>query len=388
MIYIISQTESHLTQRGKRHPNLADFLSLKGYKVEYFSSNFYHADKIHFNSQQIEDANNEIKYKLSIIESFAYYRNVGLRRIISNLMFSYRVYKQLKKRSLDNSIIIVPSRPVEILYFLNKLKKTNKVEILVDIRDVWPDAFNINSKPLNYLFKKYCDFFLKDSLPSFDKFVHTCPKFLDWLNRYAPAKSSTFIPLGYDPKRFSCSVNAKTKSEPIKFVYIGLLQYQIKILPFIKVIQNDQRYNLTLYGDNGEGERYEDVKNFIDLYKISNVHFKGKIHQNKVCTVLKNYDIGLLPMDAKFAFPNKVFDYIASALPIYSMGDHDTSTFVKNNRIGWVSSFNQDDIKQTINKISNSVNDDVKIFSKELLQIKENYSREQLFKKFIKKIQI
>ena len=36
-IFLISQTESELTQRGKRHPNLADFLTNNGFDLEYYS---------------------------------------------------------------------------------------------------------------------------------------------------------------------------------------------------------------------------------------------------------------------------------------------------------------------------------------------------------------
>ena len=61
-IYIISQTESHLTMRGKRHPNLADFLASKDYDLTYISSDFYHADKRHFKNNEIIEAQNQLKY--------------------------------------------------------------------------------------------------------------------------------------------------------------------------------------------------------------------------------------------------------------------------------------------------------------------------------------
>ena len=159
-IILISQTESHLTQRGKRHPNLADMLSANGYDVEYFSSSFYHADKVQFTNEQVHEVNKMLGYKLHIIKSLSYFKNIGLRRIISNIQFSIKVYKRLKKINLDNSLIIVPSRPIEILFFLSKLKKRTNVEVLVDIRDVWPDAFNIKNKFLKNGFKFYCNLFL------------------------------------------------------------------------------------------------------------------------------------------------------------------------------------------------------------------------------------
>ena len=49
-IYLISQTESELTNRGKRHPNLADFLNANGFDLEYYSSAFIMLKK--FNLQE------------------------------------------------------------------------------------------------------------------------------------------------------------------------------------------------------------------------------------------------------------------------------------------------------------------------------------------------
>lgn len=386
-IYLISQTESHLTQRGKRHPNLADFLCANGYNIEYFSSSFNHAEKFHFTNKQLEEANKTIEYKLHLINTISYFKNIGLKRIISNIQFSLKVYKILNKRNLQNSIIIVPSRPVEIIYFLSNLKKRTNVQILVDIRDVWPDAFNIKNKFLKKGFEFYCNFFLKNKVNAFDKFVHTCPNFLIWLKRYAPDAQSTFIPLGFDSKRFSKIIDKGTikANKSIKFVYIGLLQLQIDILPFIKAIENDERFSLTLFGDEGKGERYNQVYNYVIERKAWNIVFKGKIPQAKVGKVLSQYDIGLMPMKAKFAFPNKVFDYIAMKLPIFSIGDHDTSTFVLEEKIGWVTTFDVEKIKETLDQMFTNSNSDV--FLENISNIKSMYSRDNLYKKFIKIIE-
>ncbi|MEO1033015.1 MAG: glycosyl transferase family 1 [Bacteroidota bacterium] len=384
-IILISQTESHLTKRGKRHPNLADYLSSKGYDLDYYSSSFYHAEKIQFTSNQVIQANKELGYRLHIIKSLSYFKNVGIRRILSNLQFSRKVYKELKSKDLDNSIIIVPSRPVEIIYFIAKLKRGKNIKVLVDIRDVWPDAFNIQNKFLKKGFEAYCNFFLKNSLNHFDSFIYTCPKFTDWLHRFVPGAEASFIPLGYDRLRFS-KVQLKTKDsgfEPINFVYIGLLQHQIEVLPFVKAINNDERFSLTLYGDDGEGAKYAELVQYIEKEQVTNVTLKGKLPQEKVGEILNNYDIGLMPMKAKFAFPNKVFDYIALCLPIFSLGDHDTSIFVRNNNIGWVSTFEVDEIKEILEGIYTSRDKDILKYSERLAELKEDYARDNLYEKYL-----
>jgi hypothetical protein len=379
-IYLISQTESHLTQRGKRHPNLADYLVDNKYNLTYISSNFYHADKRHFGKAEIKIAQNQVKYNLRIIKSIGYYKNVGFKRILSNLIFSWKTYKFLKNENLDNATIIVPSRPVEILFFLSKLKKIKSAKIIVDIRDVWPDAFNIGNPIFKKLFYAYCNFFLIKSVKNFDEFIHTCPSFTDWLYRYAPSKKSILTPLGYDKSRFENFFISEPRifSGVINFVYIGLLQKQMDILPFISTISKNCSFSLTIYGDDGEGENYKLTKNYIKDNKIENVYLKGKILQNKVPKILSSFDVGLMPMNAKHAFPNKVFDYIALSLPIFSIGNHDTSTFVTENNIGWSCDFDESDINQKIQQTLNKKN--YNSCALNILNIRANYSREQLFK--------
>jgi len=379
-IYLISQTESHLTQRGKRHPNLADYLVDNKYNLTYISSNFYHADKRHFGKAEIKIAQNQVKYNLRIIKSIGYYKNVGFKRILSNLIFSWKTYKFLKNENLDNATIIVPSRPVEILFFLSKLKKIKPAKIIVDIRDVWPDAFNIGNPIFKKLFYAYCNFFLIKSVKNFDEFIHTCPSFTDWLYRYAPSKKSILTPLGYDKSRFENFFISEPRifTGVINFVYIGLLQKQMDLLPFISTISKNCSFSLTIYGDDGEGENYKLTKNYIKDNRIENVYLKGKILQNKVPKILSSFDVGLMPMNAKYAFPNKVFDYIALSLPIFSIGNHDTSTFVTENNIGWSCDFDESDINQKIQQTLNKEN--YNSYALNILNIRATYSREQLFK--------
>ena len=65
------------------------------------------------------------------------------------------------------------------------------------------------------------------------------------------------------------------------------------------------------------------------------------------------------------------------------MGKHDTSSFVSENKIGWVSSFEFDEIKTLLNQISKN---DINKFKNEIARIKTSYSRKKLYQLFIKKI--
>ena len=110
----------------------------------------------------------------------------------------------------------------------------------------------------------------------------------------------------------------------------------------------------------------------------SNIQMKGMVEPYLVPRTLTFYDIGLVPMDAEHAMPNKVFDYIALSMPIYSMGENDISKLVAQEKIGWFSSFEIVDIVNTLSQIETDKKDYTEFASK-ILAIRDNYSRDYIF---------
>jgi len=383
-IFLISQTESILTNRGKRHPDLAKFLVENDYELLYISSNYYHAEKRFFSPTEITKAISKIDYKLEIINITAYQSNISIARVFSNLIFAYKTQKLLRGHIDKEDVVIIPSRPVELLLFMSRLKRKTGAKVILDIRDIWPDAFNIKNRFLKSLFSSYCNYFLNRSINHFDNFIHTCPSFTQWLSRYAPGKRSIFIPLGYNQERYQTFQKVRNRERIIHFVYIGLIQYQIDLLPFIKAIENNGAFHLTIIGDDGTGEKFKSVEDYIIVNSVGNVKMLGQISQELVPEELLNYDVGLLPMKADYVFPNKLFDYLASGLPILSLGDNDASRFIEENGIGWKCKFDAEKIKDLLNRISSSPEDKIQKASDKISLIREQYSREVLFNDLLK----
>ena len=78
---------------------------------------------------------------------------------------SYDFYHILKSKLRENDTVMIPSRPVDFIYFISKLKNDKKIKLVLDIRDIWPDAL-VKSN----FFTHYCNFFLKRSIFKFDVF--------------------------------------------------------------------------------------------------------------------------------------------------------------------------------------------------------------------------
>ena len=69
-----------------------------------------------------------------------YNKNLSIKRIISNFKMSYDFYHILKSKLRENDTVMIPSRPVDFIYFISKLKNDKKIKLVLDIRDIWPDA--------------------------------------------------------------------------------------------------------------------------------------------------------------------------------------------------------------------------------------------------------
>lgn len=381
-VILIGPTESVLTKRGNRFPNVADYLVNKGFELDYYTSNFYHAEKRFFDKVEISDVEKSVPYNLIVIKTLGYFNNVSVRRVFNNFFFSLSVFFKLLFNVKKGECIFLPSRPVELIFLMSLLKRIKKVKIVLDIQDVWPDALEIRNKKKKKIFETYCNFYLAPSLKYYDKTIHTAPSFKSWLERYALNTPSVFIPLGWENSRW-IGISKKSHEEKLtklQIVCVAQLQYQIDVMPMLKALKNIFNIQLTIIGEDGKGERYDEVINYIENNNMRNVTIIGKVSRGDMKNYFESVDIGFLPMITS-SIPNKIFDYLAGELPILVLGNNDSSDFVLNNKIGWACNFNSEEIADVLLKITK------KELNEKISQVKivrEDYSRDNLHKKIEK----
>ncbi|WP_299119773.1 glycosyltransferase [uncultured Winogradskyella sp.] len=377
-LYLIGPTESILTKRGNRFPNMAQFFIEQGEEITYYTSNFYHAEKRFFSKQEIKAATFNLGYDLNVLGVLGYYSNVSPRRVISNFLFSLRLFFILLFKVSKQDRILLPSRPVELIFFMAMLKRIRGVKIYLDIQDIWPDALDIENKRKKKIFEIYCNIYLKPSLKYYSGSLHVAPSFKLWLRRYAKNTPSSLVPLGWENERW---IDVKSKehheSAILKLVCVAQLQHQIDIMPILKVLRKNDKLHLTILGEDGTGERYKEVINYINTHNIQNIEILGKIERNAMVEHLEDKDIGILPMITS-SLPNKIFDYMAAMLPIIVLGDNDSSNFVVENNIGWQCNFNSEDLDVLLQSLNTK---EIQSKKNEVVLIRDNFSRNILHKK-------
>lgn len=376
-VHLIGPTESVLTKRGNRFPNIADYLVSEGYEVLYYTSNFYHAEKRFFQKSEQVSVARTVPYKIAVYKTLGYKSNVSVRRVIANFFFSIKVFFVLLFKAKKFDKVLIPSRPVELIFFISLLRKLRNVSIYLDIQDVWPDALVIESKKKKRVFELYCNFFLRPALKNYNAALFVAPSFELWLRRYALYTPAFFLPLGWEEARWQAVETRKTddkKTNQLNLVCVAQLQRQIDILPLLRAMCGQPHVSLTVIGEDGSGERYPEVQEFISSNGLENVKFIGQVARNEMPDHLINMDIGVLPMITA-SIPNKIFDYMAANLPIMVFGDNDSANFVKKHGIGWSSPFNSTAIEYLLENIDTA---DIASFKKSVINAKSKFARNSL----------
>ena len=374
-LYLIGPTESILTKRGNRFPNMAKFFVDEGEDIIYYTSNFYHAEKRFFSKQEISEVKETLGYDLKVLKVLGYDSNVSPKRVLNNLFFSIDVFFRLLFSVHKNDRILLPSRPVELIFFMSLLKRIKGVRIYLDIQDIWPDALEIENKKKKRIFEFYCNMYLKPSLKKYDKTIHTAPTFKKWLHRYAANTPSIFIPLGWENTRWQdFDKKEDTDNSTLKMVCVAQLQHQIDVMPILEVLKIRKDCHLTIIGEDGKGERYPEVQAFIKENRIDNVKIIGKVKREDMKFHLETMDVGILPMITT-SIPNKIFDYLAAELPIIVLGDNDSSDFVLQNKIGWSCGFDSKELLPILDSLTEA---SLKEKTKQTKLVKDKYSRDRL----------
>ncbi|MEZ9056098.1 glycosyltransferase, partial [Vibrio sp. 10N.247.311.26] len=318
------------------------------------------------------------QYNIKVLPTIPYSSNLSVRRLIAHWFtaFSFFIYLVLNVKSEDK--ILVSSIPPELLLLTKLIAKIKGVHCIVDVRDIWPDAFPIKGTT-GKIFSSYCNILYKVSLfinQEENKYIYVSPSFSNWISRYDLSnKDQCFGFLGYDETRWGDSYQLKRlqgSDSKIKLVYVGYLESQFDLSGIILEVNKNSNIELVIIGNGSKQVEYE------TLAKTDRVSFSGLLKPREVVEVLVTCDVGVLPISHTAQMPNKLFDYLGARLPVLAIGHSDSSDFVITQGIGWSTSFDSASISQTISEIDHN-----SILKKRtrLLSISSLYSKESSYRK-------
>ena len=286
--------------------------------VEVITTNFRHATK----EKRIIPKDINVPYKITLIDELGYKKNVSLKRIISHKTLAKNILKYLK--TIEKPDVIYCSVPsLDVAKVAAKYSQKNNIRFIIDIQDLWPEAFKMIFNPpvlgdiIYYPFMKKANYIYKnadDIIAVSEAYVKRATS----VNQKYKNKLSVY--LGTDLKKFDTIPTIEKKDQKnIVIGYIGTLGNSYNLIDVIKAIKllNEKEINnikLMIIGDGPLRKIFEAEA----INQKINCEFTGRLEYENMVQELRNFDIAVNPIFSKSAASiiNKVGDYAAAGLPV------------------------------------------------------------------------
>ena len=311
---------------NNRFNYLADLLSKSGYEVELITSTFSHREK----KQRVPE-NRETLYKTTLIKEVGYAKNVCLRRFRSHHVFGKNLSKYLEEIERPDVVYCaIPS--LDAGKAAAKYCKKYNISFIVDIQDLWPEAFKLVLKvpivshivfaPMNWL----ANYAYRQA----DKIIAVSETYKKrGLKVNKKDKEGLCVFLGTDLDEFDKKVSAHSieKSEDELWIgYAGTLGHSYNIEIVIDALNQiagklPQKVVFKVFGDGPYLERFKEYANDCKVQ----VDFLGRLEYSLMVAHLKHCDIAVNPISkgAAQSIINKHADYAAAGLPVVSTQENE-----------------------------------------------------------------
>lgn len=320
-ILIISNFCSNYTEiSNSRFTYLANLLS-SNHHVDIVSSDFNHKIKKH--EVYVPD---NLKYGVHLLHETGYRTNICIKRFISHFMWAINVKRFLnetyKARKIDVIYCAIP--PLVAALFTANYCKKHKIKFIIDIQDLWPEAFqmvlnipiisNIVFAPFNWIANsiyKRADAIIAVSQTYVDRAMSVNKK----------CKKGYPVFLGTDLSKFDENVKSSPIANKLKeelwIGYCGTLGASYDLPCIFEALRIIKSKGLTppKFIVMGSGYRENEFK---EKAKDLNVEFTGTLPYPKMCGMLAACDLVVNPIVHKAAASiiNKHADYASSGKPV------------------------------------------------------------------------
>ena len=126
---------------SNRYRELAELLSSdKDIELEVITSRFYQRTrKMRENTDELQAS---VNYKVTFIDEPGYQKSVSFQRLHTSRVFAKNTLKYLK--SIDRPDVIYQVVPtLDVADAVSKFAVTNNIPLIVDVQDLWPEAFKM-----------------------------------------------------------------------------------------------------------------------------------------------------------------------------------------------------------------------------------------------------
>jgi lipopolysaccharide/colanic/teichoic acid biosynthesis glycosyltransferase len=328
---------------GTRHYEMAQFSADLGQEITIIASDF----NLYTRQYKLREPNNrnpvsQIINSVEFVWLFATgYQKNDFRRTLSMLSFSFYVFIYLMGVKTDAKIVFIGSSPHLFAALATQIAAwLRRVPFILEVRDLWPETLidmtgkkNFQSSILrfiaNYLYK---------TAKKIIVLAHASKGHISSLG--FDERKIVYIPNGIDTQTFEflekpASPIVLPKGKKI-FVYTGAhgpandLETVLYAFAELQKQKRDDIYGLLV----GDGPSKQELLVLAQKLQLQNLTFHDPIQKQDIPALLQNVDVGLLILKDAPVFrygisPNKLFDYMASGLPILANVAGDTESMIE-----------------------------------------------------------
>lgn len=307
--------------KNSRFTYLADLLNNRDdIKVELISSSFSHDNK-----QKRDFNSSEFEYRITLIEEPGYKRNICLKRFYSHYVWGKNLKKYLKNRKTPDVVYCaVPSLTGS--GYVAKYCNNNNVKFIIDIQDLWPEAFQmiVNIPLLNNLIFSPFRILANGIYKHADEICAVSQTYVKRalrVNKKTQFGHSVFLGTSlktFDENAKKNRVIEKQKGD-IWLAYCGTLGKSYDLISVFDALYllNQKSSTVPTFIIMGDGPRRQEFEKYAALKKIKTV-FTGVLSYKDMCAVLEECDMTVNPIigTSVASIINKHADYAACGLPV------------------------------------------------------------------------
>jgi glycosyltransferase involved in cell wall biosynthesis len=316
---------------------LADALSRAGHETVWWTTSFDHFKK----KFRPEFATSETleyspRYIIHALPSVGYKRNVSIRRLFSHYHAAWLFFWRGRKAVRPD--VIVASLPTpEMAFAAALLGRFHRTPVVVDIRDLWPDAF-VEMFPAWLQPVARVAFFpmrltVRAALRRASFIVGNTDEYLRWglarAGRNSRARDRVF-PMSYTLKEPSSEEILRANAYwdelgilpgAFNVCFAGSMSQHFDIETVIRAARELEReFPKARFVLCGDGDRLGALR--AEAAGSTNIVFPGWVDYAKLWTLFRRCSVGLAPYRNTTNFslniPNKPVEYMSAGLPIVS----------------------------------------------------------------------
>ena len=328
-----------------RYSYLLRVLAEAGHSVTWWTSRFAHWGKCYISKCQLEVENSRLRPHGRIVATWTtpYWKHVGVARVINHLAWARTFYRTARRSSDRPDVIFVSSTPLYAAHLALRLAKEYGALAVLDVVDLWPEAFeNVVPSPLRP-YAKWCfrpllalenrNFRKVNAITAVSETYR-----LTALSRSGSDKPSMTVPYGIDFSECA-SYKPACVSPPdsrIRVCYAGTLGpgHDVStVLNAARLLSFDRRLEFIIAGDGPMRAELESKANAMGLL---NVKFTGWLDLGALRKLLTTCLIGVIAVkkESVISVPLKAYEYWAAGMALVHSLSGDFEKLVKDGKLG------------------------------------------------------